>query len=130
MSQIRLLMILFFCHFLADYTSLCNTWMCKAKEFWTPLFPIFCHAWIHAILMWLVLFIWSSGTWISWTIILQLSLFQLITHFLIDILKGKINYHFTSLRDVNSDWYRILFGLDQYLHIIVILMMAYYYNLI
>jgi hypothetical protein len=62
--------------------------MASAKFLGKPLYPIFCHALIHASLMIIVLLCTLN---IEITTILYLFIFQLITHFLIDVLKGRMN---------------------------------------
>ncbi len=54
---------------------------------------------------------------------------QLITHFGIDLLKGKMNYWFPKLQDPANKWHWIVFGFDQYLHSIVIILLSYYFSL-
>jgi hypothetical protein len=51
MTQTTILIGLFICHFLADYTHLSTAWMLNAKRLGTPLFPIFCHAFVHMFIM-------------------------------------------------------------------------------
>ena len=53
--QTQVLLTLFTCHFLADYTHLSTSWMLDAKRLGKPLYPIFQHALVHAILMFLSL---------------------------------------------------------------------------
>ncbi|MCX6185983.1 MAG: hypothetical protein NTU43_03160, partial [Bacteroidetes bacterium] len=53
--QTQILIGLFICHWLADYTLLSTAWMLNAKRFGKPLFPIFIHAAMHTMLMSLVL---------------------------------------------------------------------------
>lgn len=129
-SSLILLLLLSWWHMIADYTPFCNQWMCKAKEFWEPLFPILIHAFIHAIGMGTILLLYSDKTPIHLILIIKLFFLQWITHFLIDTIKWKINYYFPSVRDTHSDWYRIVFGWDQYLHTVIIIMMVYYYSTI
>ncbi len=121
-TQTIILIGLFICHFLADYTHLSNTWMLNAKQLGKPLFPIFTHSGVHTILMFLFLtfFINDLG------LILKLSLFQLVTHFLIDTLKGRMNNWFPSLQNSKNKWHWIIFGFDQLLHSIIIIIMSVY----
>ena len=77
--QTKILIGLFICHFLADYTHLSNDWMLNAKKLGKPLIPILTHAMVNALLM--GIFLGCLG--ISNTI--SLMGFQLITHFLIDV---------------------------------------------
>lgn len=116
-----LLILLFFCHFLADFTPLSTKWMLDAKRFGKPLEPIFVHACIHYFLMAFVLFgfVNCPKTWVT------ISLVQLFTHFAIDVLKGRINGWFPSVQNTSNKWYWIVFGADQFLHACVIIIMAY-----
>lgn len=119
---------LFICHFLADYTHLSTAWMLNAKRLGTPLFPIFIHALIHATLM--SLFIWvyisySTNYWYGFLVIeIKLFLFQLISHFLIDVWKGRMNGWFPALQSPANKWHWIIFGFDQLLHTLVIITMS------
>lgn len=116
-----ILVTLFFCHFLADYTHLSMAFMLNAKRLGTPLYPILLHALIHASLMLvcIVLFFGFSGIFA-----LGLFLFQLITHFLIDVWKGKMNYWYPSLQSSDNKWHWVIFGFDQFLHAMVIIIMT------
>ena len=120
--QTTLLISLFFCHFLADYTHLSTNWMLTAKRIGSPWFPIFTHALIHAQLMWFVLWLYD----IDAVTIGMLYVFQLCTHFLIDTLKGKMNVWFTSLQNPANKWHWIVFGGDQFLHALVIILMVHF----
>lgn len=120
--QTQILIGLFICHWLADYTPLSTTWMLKAKQFGKPLFPIFTHAAVHAWLMTLVL-IWFIG---FTNVCIYLIIFQLVTHFLIDMLKGKMNSWFPVVQSNTNKWHWIIFGFDQLLHALVIITMSAY----
>lgn len=117
-----LLIGLFFCHFLADYTQLSSPWMLKAKSIGSPLLPIFVHALVHATLM--LSFMWVLG--FDNKLILKLYLLQLISHFLIDVWKGKMNIWFPSVKNNMAYPHWILFGFDQFLHSVVIITMTYF----
>lgn len=121
MEKEYLLIQLFACHYLADFSHFSNDWMLAAKKIGKPLFPIFCHAGIHAILMAIVLMLYG----LSLDLISVLSVLQLYTHFFIDLGKGKMNYYFPSLQSPSNKWHWFVFGLDQFLHTIVILLMAF-----
>ena len=120
--QTQILIGLFICHFLADYTHLSTAWMLNAKRLGKPLFPIFAHAGMHTILMFLFL-VWFNY---DLELVLKLSAFQLITHFLIDVWKGRMNGWFTSLQSPANKWHWIVFGFDQLLHALVIIGMSLY----
>ena len=121
--QTTILVGLFICHFLADYTHLSTAWMLNAKRLGKPLYPIFTHAFIHASLMLalLALVFGFSGFKLA-----ALFGFQLVTHFLIDIWKGRMNGWFPILQSPANKWHWIVFGFDQLLHALVIITMSLY----
>ena len=99
--QTVVLIGLFFCHLLADYTHLSTDWMLNANRLCKPLYPIFCHAEVHAILM--GVFIKIMG--FAWEIAITLFTFQLAARFLIDVWKGRMNDWFPSLQDPGNNWH-------------------------
>lgn len=115
-----LLISLFACHWLADYTHLSTSWMLSAKRFGKPLFLIFIHAAVHAMLMGFVLG-WFIGFIDHWA---YLVIFQWVTHFLIDVWKGRMNVWFPSLQSPANKWHWVVFGFDQFLHAVVIILMV------
>jgi hypothetical protein len=121
MTSQLLLIGLFFCHFIADFTWLSTTWMLNAKSLGKPLLPIFAHAAVHATLMGLLL-LFGNLTLALWV---NLVIFQLLTHFLIDLWKGRMNVWFPILKSPASKWHWIIFGFDQFLHAVVICIMYY-----
>ncbi len=123
MSQTGLLLLLFFCHFLGDFSPLSTAWMIRAKESGKPLFPIFCHALVHASLMGVVLLFWSS---FQTEMTGKLVLFQLGTHFIIDVWKGRMNIWFPVFADRYNKFHWMLFGIDQFFHATVIILMVHY----
>lgn len=120
--QTQILIGLFICHFLADYTHLSTAWMLNAKRLGKPLFPIFAHAGIHTILMFLFLVRFTNDL----ELVLKLSVFQLTTHFLIDVWKGRMNGWVTALQSPANKWHWIVFGFDQLLHALVIIGISLY----
>lgn len=123
MIKTEILIGLFVCHWLADFTHLSTDWMLSAKKFGKPLFPIFIHAGMHAMLMSLVIgwFVgFSTDTWA------YLVMFQWGTHFLIDVLKGRVNAWFPALQSIANKWHWVIFGYDQLLHAFVIILMSLY----
>ena len=119
--QFALLISLFICHFLADY-CLTTPQMIKAKASGKKLQHIFFHSCVHAILMGLVFLAFS----VSWKSILLLFSFELCSHFVIDYMKGFVGRQFTSLADNQQKPFWILYGLDQLLHLLVIVAMVYF----
>lgn len=121
MIQISIVIGLLICHLLGDYTHLSTAWMLNAKRLGTPLHPILCHASVHGILM--SIFLLFMG--VDIILVGKLFIFQVVTHFLIDVWKGKMNVWFPSLQSPMNKEHWIIFGVDQTLHMLVILTMAY-----
>jgi hypothetical protein len=119
--MITLIFLLLVCHLLADFSPLSTGWMLRAKSKGAPLFPIFIHAGIHALLMLIVLlcFITTESA-------LQLAALQWISHFAIDVWKGKMSVWFPVLANSSDKRFWMLFGFDQFLHQTVILVMIAY----
>lgn len=122
MKQSIILLVLFFCHWLADYTPLSRPYMLEAKRFGKPLTPIFEHAGTHMLLMLACMFFFTDNS----GLIVSLALFQLITHFFIDVLKGRVNGWFPAVQNPAKSLHWIVFGLDQSLHAVVIIIMSYF----
>ena len=118
-----LLLLLFSCHFLADFTWLSTPWMLKAKALGKPFFPILIHAMIHAMLMSVVLYFFIGTDLKLWG---SLVLFQWGSHFIIDVWKGRMNGWFPFLRDNTKQPYWIIFGFDQLLHATMIILMCHW----
>ncbi len=51
--------------------------------------------------------------------------FELISHFLIDILKAKLSVKYPRLADTHQKSYWMLYGLDQLLHQLVVIAIWY-----
>lgn len=97
-------------HFFGDYVFV-NDSMLKAKKLGNP---ILVHSAVHSFLMSVsCLFINPKAVFFIFSI-------QFVSHFLIDLLKGKLNYWFPSLSFPKNKSYWIVFGLDQFLHQLVI----------
>lgn len=120
--QTQILIGLFICHFLADFTPLSTPWMLHAKCLGKPLVPILTHACVHGILM--LVFMLSIG--VRYEVALQMWLLQVVTHFSVDVLKGRMNGWFPTLQDTSSKGHWTVFGFDQLLHAIVIIIMSSY----
>ena len=123
--MITLLILLNICHWLADYSHLSTSWMLNAKRFGTPWLPILGHACVHGILMFFPLCFMLGDTWLV-TILVW---FQIITHFIIDVMKGKLNVWLPTVSNPanKSHWY--IFGADQLCHQIVIITMVQISNM-
>jgi len=120
MNMILLIFLLLICHLLADFSPLSTDWMLRAKSKGSPLFPIFVHAGVHGFLMLIILFFF-----IPMALAFKLSAFQWISHFAIDVLKGKMNVFFPSVANPSNRLYWMLFGFDQFLHQSIILLMVW-----
>lgn len=116
----KILLVLFFCHFLADFTHLSTSCMLNAKRFGKPLLPILAHATVHASLMSAVICVIFGVSGIK---LISLLAIQLLSHFVIDTLKGKINYWIPSVQSPSNKWHWVVFGADQYVHAVIILLM-------
>jgi len=118
--MITLILLLLICHLLADFSPLSTDWMLRAKSKGAPLFPIFVHAGVHAVLMLIVLFFF-----IPIAFALKLAALQWICHFAIDVCKGKMSVWFPVVANPADKRFWMLFGFDQFLHQLVVLMMAW-----
>lgn len=118
------LIVLSVCHWAADLTHLSTDWMLNAKKYGKPLYPIFIHALIHALLFFVtILFLYDIHAAIF------AGLFQLTTHFFIDLFKGKLNFWFRKLEDPANRFHWWLFGADQFMHHLVIFVTVYYISI-
>lgn len=105
-------------HWLGDYTHLSTPWMLQAKRLGTPLNPILAHAIVHCVITGLVLILYA----LPFKVILLGIAIQLVTHFAIDVWKGRMNSWFPALQSPANPFHRYIFGLDQTLHILVLLL--------
>ena len=116
-----LLLALFFCHWLADYTPLSDARMLAAKRFGRPFTPVLDHGFTHGALMFVVLLAFGTeeirAVW--------LLLFQTWSHALIDTVKGRLNARYAALQSPANVQHWMVFGLDQYAHTVIILLMWY-----
>ncbi len=120
MKIASLLIVLLICHYLADF-CLTTPAMIRAKTDGRNVWPILLHAGIHAVLMGLCLLIWG----VAWEMLLLLMLAELVSHFLIDTAKGRLTARFPELADMQQKPYWMLYGLDQLLHLLVIVCIWY-----
>ena len=110
-----LLIFLLVCHYLADF-CLTSPVMIRAKADGRNVWPILLHASVHAFLIGLCLLLWG----ISWKLVLLMMLAELVTHFLIDTGKGRLTTRYPTLADQQRKPYWMLYGFDQFLHLLVI----------
>ena len=117
---VLLLTALLVCHYLADF-CLTMPMMIRAKADGRNPWPIALHAAIHAVLMGLCLWIYGTG----WQLLLVLMTIELVTHFGIDVSKARISYKFPLLSDSGKKPYWMLYGFDQLLHQMVVILIWY-----
>ena len=114
-----LLVGLLFCHYLADFCLTTNR-MIRAKADASSHLPIVEHAAVHALLMALMLLAFgvpAGGCLMGFCI-------QLVSHYIIDAAKALLSRHFMVLRDASQKPYWMVYGLDQLLHVLVVVAMT------
>ena len=119
-NTVLLLITLLVCHYLADF-CLTMPVMIRAKTDGRNLWPIALHATIHAVLIGLCLLVYGVG----WQLLLVLIVTELVSHFAIDVLKAQISIRFPYWSDNRHKPYWMLYGLDQLLHQIVMIVIWY-----
>lgn len=119
-KSLLLYIALNFCHFLADSPPLSLPFI-EAKKYGRPIFPIFAHGGVHGALMGLCLLFFMPICSL-WGL---LSLFQQISHTIIDTLKGRLRKWIPVTEDNTKKWYWIIMMFDQFLHQCVIALMVY-----
>lgn len=116
-----LLIVLFVCHWLGDFTHLSRPEMLAAKRTGKPFWPILVHGCVHGALVFYACFPFV-GPYLA----LFAMLFQMVTHTTIDVLKGRANVWFPAITNPVSYAHWYVFGFDQFLHALVnILTVAY-----
>lgn len=122
--SILVLFLLGLAHFLGDYTHLSNTWMLKAKSKAENFLPILAHAGVHATLYLIVGLIFTSFMYAF-----MVAIFQLAIHFIIDVLKGKLNVWYPNLANPANKYHWYVFGADQFLHFVALIVCAYFISM-
>jgi len=115
-----LLIGLLFCHYLGDFTHLSRPYILKAKSIGYPLLPIFYHAHVHGFLAWIL--IWAVKDFTSGAIACYIIV---PTHCGIDVLKGRLNVWYPKLANPENPCHWYVFGADQLLHIVVLILLAW-----
>ena len=124
-----LLIGLFSCHFLGDFTNLSTKRMLEAKQSGWPLSQIFAHGLVHGTLMSLLVAIAYPLSPERFNLpfldlIAFTAVFQATTHFLIDTAKAKITHKY-QINSPAKSYFWILFGFDQLLHTLVIIYLSW-----
>lgn len=114
------LIFLFLGHYIGDFTHYSTPSMLAAKRFGKPMLPILYHAATHTLILASITFTLSLN--FETIKIIYCLLFMLVSHFLIDVCKGRLNYKYKILQDPAKypHWY--VFGLDQFLHAVVLIL--------
>lgn len=115
-----LLILLIVCHFVADY-CLTTRQMLEAKASGKRVHYIALHAGVHAVLMSGVLL--ACGT--SLQLVALLFAIEFASHFIIDYAKGLVGRCFPVCADVQKKAFWVVYGLDQLLHLLVIVAMLW-----
>lgn len=115
-----LLIALLVCHYLADF-CLTMPVMIRAKTDGRSLWPIALHATIHTVLMGSCLLVYG----VKWQLLLVLMIAEFVSHFAIDVLKAQISVRFPFWSDNRQKPYWILYGFDQLLHQMVVVVICY-----
>ena len=116
-----LLIVLLVGHYLADF-CLTTPAMIRAKVDGRKVGPILLHAGVHALLVGVCLLVFG----VPWKLLLFLMLAELVSHFLIDMVKGRLTARSQELADMQQKSYWMLYGFDQLLHLLVIVGIWYY----
>jgi hypothetical protein len=105
---------------LADF---CLTWpaLIRSKADGRNVWPILLHAVLHAVLMGACLLVFGVNVELS----LWLMLLEVVTHFVIDFGKAAVSVKVPLLADVKQKAYWVLFGFDQLLHQLVVVVIWY-----
>lgn len=118
--MMTILIFLFICHFLADFTHLSRPYMLRAKAAGRPSGPIFHHAMVHGLLMGGVVLVFFGVA----PAVIALGI-EVCTHFVIDVIKGRINVWYPELAKPSNPYHWYVFGADQLLHTLIIIFIAW-----
>ena len=102
-------------HFIFDYGKALTPSMIRDKSIGKPGWPIALHALLHSLGVAIVLLL----NLVSLKLVVSLAFFEFITHFGIDVFKGKIEKAFQSLKDPKNPYHWHLFQIDQFLHLTI-----------
>ena len=119
-NTVCLLIALLVCHYLADF-CLAAPVMIRAKADGKKLWSIALHSALHAGLMGLCLLVYGTG----WLLLLLLMMTELCSHFVIDVAKAQISIRFPYWSDNRHKPYWMLYGFDQLLHQVVVIVIWY-----
>ena len=115
--RIILLILLLLCHYLADF-CLTLPVMIRAKADGRGVGGIMLHAAVHAVIIGVCLLLCG----IRIDLLLLLMVIELVSHFIIDTAKGRASVRWPVLSDASKKPYWMLYGFDQLLHQLVIVL--------
>ena len=119
--EAQILILLNVAHFIGDYTHASTPTMLKAKRYGVPLGPIIAHAGVHATLFFFVVWMYND-IWCA----VAAGVVQLVSHAIIDTTKGRLTALFLEFENPANKRHWYLFGADQFLHQIVIIVTVYF----
>lgn len=105
------------CHFIGDYTHFSTKTMLDAKRIGSPVWPILTHALVHASLMLILLSLYGGSN----AVLAICFSIELLSHWVIDILKGKTNVWMPVFANPANKEHWYLFGFDQLCHQLMII---------
>lgn len=117
-----LLVCLLVAHDLGDFTPLATERIREAKARGRPLRLIGMHAAIHAVLVALAVMMVVRP---SLALLALAAGLELLTHFVIDVAKARVGVRVPSLGDMRTNPFWWLLGVDQLLHLLVLVGIAF-----
>lgn len=121
-DALTLLLALLVAHALGDFTPLATERIRQAKAAGRPLGPIAEHAAIHGLLVGLAVLIVVGP---SLSILALAAGLELVTHFAIDLTRARLGIRLPVLADMRSNPFWWALGVDQLLHGMVLVWIAY-----
>jgi hypothetical protein len=112
---------LFLAHYVGDFTPLVSRRMLEAKAAADPLWPIAVHAGVHTALVAAVIVLVAFP---AWPLLLLGCALEFITHFVIDTSRAKLGRRYPVLNDPGRARFWHFLGIDQFLHAIVLILLA------
>jgi hypothetical protein len=116
-----LLACLFVAHYLGDFTPLSTGRMLEAKAAGGPVSLIASHAGVQAVLVGIVV---AAATGFEMRLVGAALAIEFLTHFAIDLARGRIGARFPKIRDSSNRSFWWALGLDQLAHYLVLLWIA------
>lgn len=122
MEIVWLLVLLNISHWVCDFLIRTPN-MIASKKFGKPLFPIYLHSMTHACAAAIIILIPFYNRPDSLPEVCVVII--LVSHFIIDVFKGRLNILFPSLANAAKSGFWTMFGFDQLLHQFIIILVSY-----